>query len=57
MIAKLKAPLQPPAWNGPQRRIGLTGGIASGKSAVGKFLTQDKGLPLLDADKFGHEVF
>ncbi|MEB3200927.1 MAG: dephospho-CoA kinase [Synechococcaceae cyanobacterium] len=34
---------------GPQRRIGLTGGIASGKSSVGRLLAQ-RGLPLLDAD-------
>ena len=33
-----------------QRRIGLTGGIASGKSSVARLLAQDHGLPLLDAD-------
>jgi dephospho-CoA kinase len=33
-----------------QRRIGLTGGIASGKSSVARLLLQDHGLPLLDAD-------
>ena len=33
-----------------QRRIGLTGGIASGKSSVARLLQQDHGLPLLDAD-------
>jgi len=32
-----------------QRRIGLTGGIATGKSRVGRLLEQ-RGLPLLDAD-------
>ena len=34
----------------PQRRIGLTGGIASGKSSVARLLQRDHGLPLLDAD-------
>jgi dephospho-CoA kinase len=33
-----------------QRRIGLTGGIASGKSSVARLLQQEHGLPLLDAD-------
>lgn len=33
-----------------QRRIGLTGGIASGKSSVARLLAQEHGLPLLDAD-------
>lgn len=37
-------------WPGPQRRIGLTGGIASGKSSVARLLAQEHGLPLLDAD-------
>ena len=35
-----------------QRRIGLTGGIATGKSTVGQLLAQRFGLPLLDADLF-----
>ncbi len=39
----------------PQRRIGLTGGIASGKSTVGRLLLQ-RGLPLLDADGFAREA-
>ena len=42
-------------WEGPQRRIGLTGGIASGKSSVGKYL-QKQGLPVLDADIYAHEA-
>lgn len=42
-------------WEGPQRRIGLTGGIASGKSSVGKYLTT-LGLPVLDADIYAHEA-
>jgi dephospho-CoA kinase len=39
----------------PQRRIGLTGGIASGKSTVGRLLAA-RGLPLLDADGFAREA-
>jgi dephospho-CoA kinase len=38
-----------------QRRIGLTGGIASGKSSVGRLLAA-RGLPLLDADRFAREA-
>ena len=38
-----------------QRRIGLTGGIASGKSSVGRWLAQ-QGLPVLDADQFARDA-
>jgi len=38
-----------------QRRIGLTGGVASGKSSVGRWLT-DQGIPLLDADLYAHQA-
>ena len=38
-----------------QRRIGLTGGIASGKSSVGRWLAQ-QGLPVFDADQFAREA-
>ena len=38
-----------------QRRIGLTGGIASGKSSVGRWIAQ-QGLPVLDADQFAREA-
>ena len=37
------------------RRIGLTGGIASGKSTVARWLEQ-QGLPVLDADVFAREA-
>lgn len=47
--------LNRPRWNGPQRRIGLTGGIASGKSSVGGLLAA-QGLPVLDADTFAREA-
>ena len=40
-------------WQGLQRRIGLTGGIASGKSSVGRFLEQ-QGIAVLDADLYAH---
>ncbi len=36
----------------PQRRIGLTGGIASGKSSAGKLLQEKHGLAVLDADRY-----
>ena len=38
------------------RRIGITGGIASGKSSVGTFLKEIKGLPVLDADVYAYEA-
>ncbi len=38
-----------------QRRIGLTGGIASGKSSVGRLLEQ-QGIPVLDADLYAREA-
>ncbi len=44
-------PMAPP----PQRRIGLTGGIASGKSRVGRLLAA-RGLPVLDADVYAREA-
>ncbi len=44
-----------PKWNGSQRRIGITGGIASGKSTIGNFLKDLKQIPILDADEYSHE--
>ena len=38
-----------------QRRIGLTGGIASGKSRVGRLL-EAHGWPVLDADSYAREA-
>lgn len=40
----------------PQRRIGLTGGIASGKSSVARLLQCDHGLPLFDADVMARQA-
>jgi len=48
--------LNSPRWSGAQRRIGLTGGIASGKSSVGRRLAERHGLPVLDADLFAREA-
>jgi len=45
-----------PRWCGGQRRIGLTGGIASGKSTVGRLLAERHGLPVLDADLYAREA-
>ncbi|WP_320675761.1 dephospho-CoA kinase [Prochlorococcus sp. MIT 1300] len=39
-----------------QRRIGITGGIASGKSSVANYLAKTYSIPLLDADLFAHEA-
>ena len=39
-----------------RRRIGLTGGIASGKSTVGELLSSHFSLPVLDADRYAREA-
>jgi len=39
-----------------QRRIGLTGGIATGKSTAASLLGQRFGLPVLDADAFARQA-
>jgi dephospho-CoA kinase len=39
-----------------QRRIGLTGGIATGKSTVAQLLSERFGLPVLDADLYAREA-
>jgi len=43
-------------WQGKQRRIGITGGIASGKTLIGNFLFEHKKWPILDADLYAHEA-
>ena len=43
-------------WKGNQRRIGITGGIASGKTKIGNYLFQTKHWPILDADLYAHEA-
>ena len=44
-----------PRWQGAQQRIGLTGGIASGKSSVARYL-KALGMVVLDADLYAHEA-
>ncbi len=39
-----------------QRRIGLTGGIASGKSTITDYIKTNKNIPILDADNFSREL-
>ena len=39
-----------------QRRIGLTGGIASGKSTIADYIRTQKKIPILDADKISREL-
>tara|TARA_Y100001968_G_scaffold328912_1_gene377060 strand:+ start:526 stop:1212 length:687 start_codon:yes stop_codon:yes gene_type:complete len=53
---KVHSEVTPNRWEGAQRRIGITGGIASGKSSVGNFLKEVKNLPVLDADVFAREA-
>ena len=43
-------------WNGNQRRIGITGGIASGKSSMARYLESSKNIPILDADLYSREA-
>ena len=47
--------LQPPAFTDNRFRIGLTGGIASGKSTVAR-LFAEKGVPVIDLDQVAREV-
>lgn len=37
--------------------LGLTGGICSGKSSVGRFLSSKYSVEVIDADKLGHAVY
>jgi len=41
--------------NSNKKIIGITGGIASGKSIVAEFFIH-KNIPVIDADKIGHEI-
>ena len=43
-------------WKGKQKRIGITGGIASGKTIIGNFLFRANQWPILDADLYAHEA-
>ena len=46
--------LQKPKHN--QRRIGLTGGIASGKTTITNYIRKHKNIPILDADDLSREL-
>ena len=39
-----------------QRRIGLTGGIASGKSTISDYIRTNKKIPILDADNLSRQL-
>ena len=39
-----------------QRRIGLTGGIASGKSTIANYIKKYRDNPILDADQYSKEL-
>jgi len=39
-----------------QRRIGLTGGIASGKTTITNYIKEYKNIPILDADNLSREL-
>ena len=39
-----------------QRRIGLTGGIASGKSTITNYIRKHKKIPIIDADNLSREL-
>ena len=39
-----------------QRRIGLTGGIASGKTTIPNYIRKHKNIPILDADNLSREL-
>ncbi len=43
-------------WNNSQRRICITGGIASGKSSVSIFLKESRNLQIIDADLIAKEA-
>ena len=42
--------------NNNQRRIGLTGGIASGKTTITNYIRKHKNIPILDADDLSREL-
>ncbi len=39
-----------------QKRIGLTGNIASGKSTIAKYIADSKNLKILNADNYTKEI-
>ena len=45
-----------PKLKNKQRRIGLTGGIASGKSTIANYIKKYRNIPILDADQYSKEL-
>ena len=45
-----------PKFKNKQRRIGLTGGIASGKSTIANYIKKYRDIPILDADQYSKEL-
>ena len=45
-----------PKFQNQQRRIGLTGGIASGKSTIANYIKKYRDIPILDADQYSKEL-
>ena len=45
-----------PKLKNQQRRIGLTGGIASGKSTIANYIKKYRDIPILDADQYSKEL-
>ena len=45
-----------PKFKNQQRRIGLTGGIASGKSTIANYIKKYRDIPILDADQYSSEL-
>ena len=45
-----------PKLKNKQRRIGLTGGIASGKSIIANYIKKYRDIPILDADQYSKEL-
>ncbi len=45
-----------PKLNNKQRRVGLTGGIASGKSTIANYIKEYIDIPILDADQYSKEL-
>ena len=45
-----------PKLKNKQRRIGLTGGIASGKTTIAQYIKKFRNIPILDADQYSKEL-
>ncbi|MFL0726187.1 MAG: dephospho-CoA kinase [Prochlorococcus sp.] len=56
MTTEPASPVPLSHWPKSQRRIGLTGGIATGKSSVGHYLAEQHALAVLNADLYAREA-